>query len=303
MLKTIGIVAAMATTMFASASAEELTGTLKKIKDTGVVTIGHRDSSVPFSYLDENQQPVGYAIDICLSVVDALKSRLEMDALEVKYNPVTSATRIPLIANGTVDMECGSTFNTPERQKQVAFANTYFLTANRFVSKKTSGLNAVADLSGKTVVSTSGTANIQELATVNVEKKLGMNIVAANDHAEAFLMLDTGRAAAFVMDDILLASLVAGARNPADYVISSEAFSAPQPYAIMLRRGDEQFKSFVDEATANLYKTPQMLEIYDKWFNQPIPPRGLNLKVSLDPALKRAFEQPTDSADPASYQQ
>ncbi|WP_367394233.1 amino acid ABC transporter substrate-binding protein [Pseudomonas sp. X4] len=282
-------------------SAEELTGTLKKIKDTGVVTIGFRDSSLPFSYLDENQKPVGYAVDICLKVVDELKEKLQVPSLQTKFNPVTSASRIPLIANGTVDMECGSTFNTVERQNQVAFANTYFLTANRFVSKKSSNLNTIADLAGQTVVSTSGTANIQELSMTNVARKLGIKIVAANDHAEAFLMLDTGRASAFVMDDILLASLVAGSRNPSDYSISSEAFSAPQPYAIMIRRGDQQFKGFVNEATAKLYQSTQMQEIYNKWFNQPIPPRGLNLGVQLSPALAKAFKTPSDSADTASY--
>lgn len=138
---------------------------------------------------------------------------------------------------------------------------------------------------------------------MNAERQLGMNIIAANDHAEAFLMVETGRAAAFAMDDILLASLVAGSRDPSAYVISEEAFSAPQPYAIMLRREDPEFKALVNEATAALYQSPEMLEIYDKWFNQPIPPRDLNLNVPLDPALKRVFEQPSDSADPASYVQ
>ncbi|MEC4242290.1 amino acid ABC transporter substrate-binding protein [Pseudomonas corrugata] len=282
-------------------SAEELSGTLKKIKDSGIVTIGFRDSSLPFSYLDENQKPVGYAVDICVKVVDELKEKLQTPQLQIKFNPVTSASRIPLIANGTVDMECGSTFNTLERQNQVAFANTYFLTANRFVSKKSSNLNTIADLAGQTVVSTSGTANIQELSRTNVSRNLGIKIVAANDHAEAFLMLDTGRASAFVMDDILLASLVAGSRKPSEYSISSEAFSAPQPYAIMIRRGDQQFKNFVNEATAKLFQSAQMQQIYNKWFNEPIPPRGLNLSVPLSPALAKAFKTPSDSADSATY--
>lgn len=301
MLKRLCVVAAVVTAMCGVASAQELTGTLKKIKDTGVITVGNRDSSVPFSYLDDNQKPVGYAVDICLNVVDAIKSKLELDKLEVKFNPVTSATRIPLIANGTVDLECGSTFNTVDRQKQVAFSNTYFLTANRFVAKKSSNINTIADLKGKSVVSTSGTANIQELNEVNTAQQLGMNIIAANDHAEGFLMVETGRAAAFVMDDILLASLVAGSRDPSAYVIPEEAFSNPQPYAIMLRKDDPEFKAVVDDATAALYKSPEMLALYDKWFNQPIPPRDINLQVPLSPALKRAFENPTDSADTSSY--
>lgn len=303
MLKKLCVAVAVTTAMCGAASGEELTGTLKKIKDTGVITVGNRDSSVPFSYLDDRQQPVGYAVDICLKVVDAVKERLQIDNLEVRFNPVTSATRIPLIANGTVDLECGSTFNTEERQKQVAFSNTYFLTANRFVAKKSANLESIADLKGQTVVSTSGTANIQELNEVNAAQQLGMNIIAANDHAEAFLMVETGRAAAFVMDDILLASLVAGSRDPAGYAISQDAFSNPQPYAIMFRREDPEFKSVVDDATAELYRSQEMLDIYDKWFNQAIPPRGLNLNVPIDPALKRAFENPSDSADTSSYLQ
>ncbi|KSV76003.1 ABC transporter [Sinorhizobium sp. GW3] len=301
MLGKLSVVAASVTAIFSAASADDLTGTLKKIKDTGVITVGHRDTSVPFSYLDERQQPVGYAVDICLEVVNAVKKRLGSEDLEVKFNPVTSATRIPLIANGTIDIECGSTLNTAERQKQVAFSNTYFLTTNRFVSKKASNINSIADLKGQSVVSTSGTANIQELNKANTAQKLGINIIAANDHAEAFLMVETGRAIAFVMDDILLASLVAGSRDPSSYSISKDAFSSPQPYAIMLRRDDPQFEAVVDQATAELYRSPEMLEIYDKWFNKPIPPRGLSLNVALDPALKRAFEHPTDSADTAAY--
>jgi glutamate/aspartate transport system substrate-binding protein len=290
--------------MCSVASADELTGTLKKVKDTGVVTIGYRESSVPFSYLNDKQEPIGYAIDICLKVVDSLKSRLKLDKLQVKFNPVTSATRIPLVANGTVDLACGSAFNTLERQKQVAFGNTYFLTANRFVSKKSDHINSIADdLKGQSVVSTSGTVNIQQLYEVNATQELGMNVIAANDHAQAFLMVESGRAKAFFMDDILLASFVAGAKDPSAYVISEEALSNPQPYAMIIRKGDPEFKAFVDEATAALYKSPEMLALYDKWFNQPIPPHDLNLNVPLSPALKRAFEHPSDSADPASYVQ
>jgi len=301
MLKPFCLAAAIAAVVCSAGSAQELAGTLKKIKESGVITIGHRDSSVPFSYLDDKQQPVGYALEICLKVADAVKKELKLDKLEVKLNPVTSATRIPLIANGTIDLECGSTFNTPDRQKQVAFSNTYFLTSSKFVSKKSSNINSIADLKGKTVVSTSGTVNIKQVNEVNTARQLGMNVLPAKDHAEAFLMVDTGRAAAFVMDDILLASLVAGSKDPSVYAISTEAFSQPEPYAIMLRREDPQFKQLVDQATADLYKSAEMPKLFDKWFNQPIPPRGINLRVPLDPALKRAFEKPSDSADPASY--
>ncbi|MBR0874007.1 amino acid ABC transporter substrate-binding protein [Bradyrhizobium tropiciagri] len=284
-----------------SAQAQELTGTLKNIKDTGAITLGFRDSSIPFSYLDDNQKPVGYAMDICYKIVDAVKKELKLDKLEVKLNPVTSATRIPLMANGTVDLECGSTTNNAERQKQVSFTNTHFLTASRYVFKKSSGLKSIDDLKGKTVVSTAGTTNIKQLTEANVARNLGANIIPAKDHAEAFLMVETDRAVAFVMDDILLSSLVAGSKSPDDYVISKDAFSKPEPYGIMLRKDDAPFKKVVDAATAQLYTSGEAAKIYDKWFNQKIPPKGLNLKVELAPELKNEFAKPSDSPDPDSY--
>lgn len=282
-------------------AAQQLTGTLKNIKDTGTITIGFRDSSIPFSYLDDNQKPVGFAMDICYRIVDAVKKELKLDKLEVKLNPVTSATRIPLMANGTIDLECGSTTNNVERQKQVSFTNTHFLTASRFVSKKSSHLNSIDDLKGKTVVSTSGTTNIKQLNEVNAARSLGINIVPAKDHAEAFLMVETDRAVAFVMDDILLASLAAGSKDPDAYVISKDAFSKPEPYGIMVRKDDPAFKKVADDATAALYKSPEGAKIYDKWFTQKIPPKGLNLNVPMGPEQKRAFAEPSDSPDPDAY--
>ena len=283
------------------ASAEELTGTLKNIKDTGTITLGYRDSSIPFSYLDDNQKPVGFAMDICYKIVDAVKKELKLDKLDVKLNPVTSATRIPLMANGTIDLECGSTTNNAEREKQVWFTNTHFLTASRYVFKKASGLKSIDDLKGKTVVSTAGTTNIKQLTEANVARKLNANIVPAKDHAEAFLMVETDRAVAFVMDDILLASLVAGSKNPSDYVISKDAFSTPEPYGIMLRKDDVPFKKVVDAATAALYTSGEGQKLYDKWFMSKIPPKGLNLNTPISPELKAEFAKPSDSPDPASY--
>ena len=194
--------------------ASALDGTLKKIKDTGSITLAYREYSVPFSYYDDKQQPVGYAMDLCYRIAEAVKKELSLDKLEVKLNPVTSAMRIPLITNGTVDLECGSTTNTLERQKQVAFTITHFVTANRFLSKKASNLKTVDDLKGKTVVSTSGSTNIKQTIEINAQRNLGMNILSAKDHPEAFLMVETDRAAAFVMDDILLYSMVASAKTP-----------------------------------------------------------------------------------------
>jgi glutamate/aspartate transport system substrate-binding protein len=240
-------------------------------------------------------------MDICYKIVDAVKKELKLDKLGVKLNPVTSATRIPLMANGTVDLECGSTTNNAERQKQVWFTNTHFLTASRFVSKKSNKLDKIDDLKGKSVVSTSGTTNIKQLTEANAARNLGITIIPAKDHAEAFLMVETDRAVAFVMDDILLASLVAGSKEPAAYAISSDAFSKPEPYGIMLRKDDVAFKKVVDAATAALYKSGEGATLYNKWFMSKIPPKGLNLNTPIGPELKHEFASPSDSPDPDSY--
>jgi glutamate/aspartate transport system substrate-binding protein len=291
---------AAASFVAAPAFAAELTGTLKKIKESGVITLGHRESSVPFSYYDDQQQVVGYAMDLCHRIVDAVKKELKLDKIEVKLNPVTSATRIPLMANGTIDLECGSTTNNLEREKQVSFTITHFVTANRFVSKKSAGLKTVDDLRNKTIVSTSGTTNIKQITEIGAQKNLGLNILAAKDHAEAFLMVETDRAAAFVMDDILLFSLVATSKSPKDYVISPDALSV-EPYGIMLRRDDPDFKKVVDGAMVSIYKSGEINQIYEKWFLKPIPPHGINLNVPMSASFKKVVASPTDSGDPAVY--
>jgi glutamate/aspartate transport system substrate-binding protein len=296
---TLGV--ALAAFVAAPAVAQELTGTLKKIKDSGTITLGHRDSSIPFSYYDDKQNVVGYAMDICMKIVDAVKAELKMPNLQVKLNPVTSATRIPLMANGTVDLECGSTTNNLERQKQVSFTNTHFVTANRYVAKKSSNIKKLADLKGKTVVSTSGTTNLKWLTEENNKQNLGMSILTAKDHAEAFLMVETDRAAAFFMDDILLYSLVASSRAPADYVVGDEAYTI-EPYGIMLRRDDPAFKKVVDNAMIQTYKSGAINAIYDKWFQKPVPPKNINLNVPMSEQFKRVIKNPTDSGDPKSYQ-
>jgi glutamate/aspartate transport system substrate-binding protein len=300
-LKTLTAALFALSALFAGpALAEDLTGTLKKIKDTGAITLGHRESSVPFSYYDDKQQVVGYAMDLCHRIVDAVKKHLDLPNLEAKLNPVTSATRIPLIANGTVDLECGSTTNNLEREQQVAFTITHFVTANRFVSKKSANLKTVEDLRGKTITSTSGTTNIKQITEIGAQKGLNLNIIPAKDHAEAFLMVETGRAAAFVMDDILLYSLVAGSKNPALYVISEDPLSV-EPYGIMLRREDPAFKKVVDEAMIATYRSGDINGIYDKWFLKPIPPKGINLNVPMSASFKKVVASPTDSGDPAVY--
>ncbi|MGH7344616.1 MAG: transporter substrate-binding domain-containing protein [Candidatus Rokuibacteriota bacterium] len=296
---SVGLVTLSALLVAGLADAQE--GTLKKIKETNTITLGHRDASIPFSYFDDKQAAVGYAMDLCGKIVDAVKAELKMPGLQVKLNPVTSATRIPLMANGTIDLECGSTTNNLERQKQVAFTITHFVTANRFVSKKAANLKTVNDLKGKTVVSTSGTTNIRNATEINVEKKLGMNIIAAKDHAESFLTVDTGRAVAFFMDDILLYSLVANSRNPSEWTISADALTV-EPYGIMLRRDDPAFKKVVDGAVSALYKSGEINKIYEKWFLKPVPPKGINLNVPMSAQLKNVVAKPTDSGDSKDYQ-
>ena len=299
MTRWIVVAVAVLALAFAHA-AEAQEGTLKKIKDSGSITIGHRDASIPFSYYDDKQQPVGYAIDLCLRIVDAIKTELKLPKLDVKYQLVTSANRIPLMGNGTIDLECGSTTNNLERQKQVGFTITHFVTANRWVAKKSANLRTLQDLKGKTVVSTAGTTNIKGITDINTAQNLGLNIISANGHPEAFQMVETGRAAAFVMDDILLYSLTAQSRNPADYAISTEATSV-EPYGIMLRKDDPAFKKVVDAAMTGLYKSGQINGIYEKWFLKPIPPRNINLNIPMGDQFKKVVANPTDSGDPAAY--
>jgi glutamate/aspartate transport system substrate-binding protein len=296
MNRTIALLAAL---VFASGAAAQ-EGTLKKIKDSGSITIGHRDASIPFSYYDDKQQPVGYSIDLCKRIVEAVQKELKMSKIDVKYQLVTSANRIPLMANGTIDLECGSTTNNLERQKQVWFSTTHFVTANRFVAKKSAKASTLKDLKGKTVVSTAGTTNIKQATELNAEQKLGMNIISANGHAEAFQMVETGRAVAFVMDDILLFSLVAQARSPKDYVISKDALSV-EPYGIMLRKDDTAFKKVVDAAMADTYKSGAIKGIYEKWFQKPVPPKNINLNLPMSEQLKKVVAKPTDSGDPEAY--
>ena len=285
---------------FVTAPALAQEGTLDKIKKSGTITVGHRDASIPFSYYDDKQQVVGYAVDICKQIVNAVKQELKMSSIAVNYQLVTSANRIPLMANGTIDLECGSTTNNLDRQKQVWFTNTHFVTANRWVAKKSANLKSLNDLKGKTVVSTAGTTNIKQITELNAQQNLGMNIISANGHPEAFQMVETGRAVAFVMDDILLYSLAAQSRTPNDYAISPVALSV-EPYGIMIRKDDVAFKKVVDKATADLYTSGAIKNIYDRWFLQPVPPKGINLNVTVSEPLKKVFAKPTSSGDPNDY--
>jgi glutamate/aspartate transport system substrate-binding protein len=301
MLRHSKAIAAALACALLSASALAAEGTLEKIKAQGYITLANRDASIPFSYYDQNQKPIGYAQEICLKAIDMIKKKYKMPKLQVKYQLVTSANRIPLIANGTADLECGSTTNNLERQQQVAFGYTYFVTGNRWISKKSAHLKTLQDLKGKTIVSTAGTSNLKEITEINNKENLGMNIISANGHPEAFQMVETGRAAAFVMDDILLYSLQASSRNPKDFEISDVSLSL-QPYGPMMRKGDDEFKKAVDDAIGQIFKSGEINKIYHKWFEQPVPPKGINLKVPMSAELKKIIAHPTDSGDPKAYE-
>lgn len=280
----------------AAFAAEEFTGTLKKIKESGTITLGHRDASIPFSYLGtDSRQPIGYSHDLQLKVVEALKQQLGLPELKVRYTLVTSQSRIPLVQNGTVDLECGSTTNNVERQQQVAFSVGIFEVGTRLLTKKTSGVQDFPELKGKNVVTTAGTTSERLLRSMNAEKQMGMNIIAAKDHGESFLMLESGRAVAFMMDDALLYGEMAKAKKPDDWAV----VGAPQSfeiYACMLRKGDPAFKKAVDDALVATYRSGEINAIYDKWFLQPIPPKGLNLHFPMSEQLKKLIAVPTDKS-------
>lgn len=274
-------------------AAEELTGTLKKIKETGSITLGHRESSIPFSYYDDKQQVVGYSHELMMKVVDAIKKELNMPNLQVRLNSVTSQNRIPLVQNGTVDLECGSTTHNTERAKQVAFSNTIFIIGTRLQTKKDSGIKDFSDLAGKTVVTTAGTTSERLIRKLNEEKKMNMNIISAKDHGESFLTLETGRAVAFMMDDALLYGEMAKARKPGDWIVTGtpQSFEA---YGCMMRKDDPQFKKVVDDTLAQVMKSSEAKKIYEKWFMSPIPPKGLNLNFPMSKEMTELYKNPND---------
>lgn len=275
--------------------------TLDKIKTTGTITLGYRDAAGPFSYLDDKQQPIGYSMDICHKIVDAVKAELKMPALKTALNPVGPATRIPLISNGTIDLECGVSTNNAERQKVVAFAPTTFVTGTRLMFKKSQPVEALGDLKGKALVSPSGSSNMRLVTELNTTKQLGINLVGVQDLPEAFLMVETGRASAFATDDVLLYNMIANAKSPADFAVSKFALSV-EPYGIIIRKGDPTFKKVVDDAVGALGKSGELDKLYAKWFMSPTPPKGVNLNMPMSTALKRVIGKPTDSPDPKDYE-
>lgn len=285
--KSLAAVAAVAL-LATPAIAQELTGTLKKIKDTGTITIGHRETSIPFSYLDEKQQPIGYSMDICAAIVEEVKKELGVAQLTVKYNPVTPQTRIPLMANGTIDLECGSTTNTLTRQKQVGFGPTTYITGTKLLVKKSSKIKSYKDLRNKTVVVTQGTTNERIIKALSDKENLNIKFLNAKDHGESFLTVESGRAVAFSMDDILLYGLIAKAKSPKDYEVVGD-FLSYDPYGQMYRKGDEDFGVVIRRAIARLMSSGDLAKLYDKWFLQKLP-SGETMGVPMSPLLKAAIQ-------------
>ena len=267
--------------------------TLKKAKDTGSITLGHRESSIPFSYYNDQQQVIGYSQELMLKAVDGVKEQLKLAKLDTKLMPVTSANRITLVQNGTIDIECGSTTNNLERQKQVGFSTTIFVIGTKLMTRKDSGIKDFPDLAGKNVVTTAGTTSERLLRKMNEEKQMKMNIISAKDHGEAFLTLETGRAVAFMMDDALLYGEMAKAKKPGDWIVTGTAQSK-EAYGCMVRKDDPEFKRVVDAALTRAMTSGEAEKIYAKWFMNPIPPKGLNLSMPLSDEMKapndKAFE-------------
>lgn len=276
-----------------AAQAQTTSPTLKKIADTGTISLGHRESSIPFSYYDDKQQVVGYSHELMLRVVEAVKSELKKPKLAVRLVPVTSQNRIPLVLNGTVDIECGSTTNNAERARQVDFSTNIFVVGTRLMTRKDSGIKDFADLKGKNVVVTAGTTSERLLRRYNEEKKAGLRIISAKDHGESFLTLETSRAVAFMMDDALLYGEKAKAKRPDDWTVVGTPMS-DEAYSCMMRKGDPAFKKIVDATLTKAMTSGEAAKIYAKWFQQPIPPKGLNLNWPMSPEVQALFKAPND---------
>jgi len=273
-----------------AASAQE--STLARIKSSGAITFGYREASFGFSYLDGGGKPVGYSIDICNRIVEAIKTELKMPAIEIKYQAVTSANRIPLVQNGTVDIECGSTTNLVERQKLVAFSPDIFRYNVRTLVKTNSGIKSIADLQGKTVVTTAGTTSFRLLREADKGRNLEVNQLAGKDHTDSFLLVESGRAQAFVLDDILLAGQIANARNPKDFTIVGESLRT-ENQSLMFRKDDPEFKALVDRVVGGMMKSGEMEKLYGRWFTSPIPPKGININYPLNAETRDAFANPS----------
>jgi glutamate/aspartate transport system substrate-binding protein len=292
-LKTSLLAAATALVAATPVHAQGISGTLAKVKESGEIRLGHREVSIPFSYLDDQQKPVGFAMDLCAKVVDAVKAELKLPSVQVKMQPIQLSNQIPLIQNGTIDIVCGPATNTVERQKVVAFSNTIFISSIRAVVRKDSPIKSFEEMAGKPVAFTAASTSIGLMAAREQENKFQVNKVLSPDHAASFLTLTTGRTEAFVMDDILLASLVANSPNPGNWRLLDDSLRV-EPYGLIMRRDDPQFKALVDRTLSSMVKSGEFARLYNRWFMSPIPPKGLNLNFPITPQLKESLDNPND---------
>ena len=281
-------VAASTVTPFAQAG-----DTLSKIRDTHAITIANRDASVPFSYLDENKKPIGYSIDLCNRIVEGIRRELKLPQLDVTYLSVTPSSRIPSILDGKADLECGSTTNNAERRKQVAFTIPHFVAAARMVVRTDSGIKNWADLKDKVVVTTKGTTTVKLLNDRDKVRALGLNLKEGKDHNDSFAMVERGEAQAFPMDDVLLFGLRANAKTPTAFSVVGDQLST-EPYAIMMRKDDPQFKAMVDKQMARIISEGELVKLYEKWFLRPIPPKNINMNMPMGYLLRDTLRFPTD---------
>ena len=288
-----GLGAGIALALSAASVLSYAADTLTKIHETQTITIAHREASLPFSYLDDNKKPIGYAVDLCLKIADAVKRELKLPQLNIVYLPVTPSSRIPSIVEGKADLECGSTTNNAERRKQVAFTIPHFVAAARMLVRTDSGIKNWSDLRDKRVVTTKGTTTVKLLTDRDKVRSLALKLVEAKDHAESFSKVEKGEAEAFPMDDVLLYGLRANAKNPDSFSIVGDLLST-EPYAIMLRKDDAPFKALVDREMGRIINDGELAKLYDKWFRNPIPPKGLNMNMPMGYLLRDTLRFPTD---------
>ena len=278
-------------------------GRLDKIKQAGAIVLGHPESSVPFAYLDDKQAPIGYSVEICQGIAAHVQKSLGLAKLDVRYNPTSSATRIPLLANGTIDLECGNTTNNLERHKLVAFAPTTFVAEVVLTARKDGGVNVddLASFRGKAIAAQAGGQTFRLVSQLSAKNGYNITVIPTKDTAETFLMVESGRAAGSAQDSGLAYASVASARTSSDFVISKKGLE-PAPYGIVQPKDDPAFKKVVDEAVVGMIKSGKVAALYQKYFLSPIPPKQINLNYPMSDILKRVLASPTDSGDPAAYQ-
>lgn len=270
--------------------------TFTRIEERGEIVIGHRMYEMPFSYV-ANDQVLGYSVELCQRVVESIRQELRLHTLRISYVPVTPATRFVLLASGRIDLECGTTTNNADRRRQAEFSYPHFLSTTRFVSLRSNHFERIADLAGRSVVSTTGSINVGQLRDANRERKLNVSIMLQREHKDAFSLVATGQAAAFVMDDVLLAGLVASTAQPHSFAISNEAFGRAQPYGLLMQRGDLAFKTAVNRHLRAIFESGDIHEIYARWFENPVPPAGQNLRLPMSPELRAVFAAPREYLD------